>query len=481
MLAPAKSLLARMLGKRASPPPVTRSLDAAVGGRRWRDDRRALDMGSVAHNGAAIVAARAAHFTMNTPEGAKTLETLAGNLVGTGITPRPQHPVETIRDRLASSFLSWTDTADADGNHDFYGMQAMLVRDMATFGEAVATILPDRRTGAPTIRRLHPEQLERAKSLLLPSGARIVQGIEFDADGRRVAYWLRPSAPGEPLAGTPFVLSRLPASNVIHMFRQLVPGQVRGLSWFAPVLLPAKDLDALLDAMLVRAKVAAMFVGSLHDPDGTAGGFEGDQKGGDLDTTAEPGTIRVEQNGSRLDWSDPPDSGDTVAFSKAMHRRLAAGTGVTYEMLTGDYSETNYSSARAALLEFRRFAEGIQHHVIVHQLCRPVWNEFVRWQVLAGGISATAYQRDRAVLQSAKWLPPAWPWVDPMKDAQAAVLEMDNLIRSRAEIVAERGYDIEALDREIAAERARAERLKLSPKPKAKPAVPESEADNAAA
>lgn len=461
-----------------TPSPVTRSLDAAAGGRRWRDDRRTMGVGST-HHGAAVIAARAAHFALNTPEGTKMLEALAGNLVGTGITPRPQHPVEPIRDRLASTFLAWTDAADADGNHDFYGLQSVLVRDMATFGEALALFVPDRRTGAPALRRLHPEQLDRAKTLILPAG-RIVQGVEFDAAGRRIAYWIRPSAPGEQLAGTPFTSSRIPASTVIHMFRQLVPGQVRGLSWFAPVLLPAKNLDSLLDAMLVRAKVAAMFVGSLHDPDGTAGGFDGDQKGSDLDTTAEPGTIRVETNGSRLEWSDPPDSGDTVAFGKSIHRRIAAGGNITYEMLTGDYSETNYASSRAGVLEFRRFAEAVQHHVIIHQLCRPVWNEFVRWQVLTGGIAATAYQRDRLQLQAVKWLPPAWPWVDPTKDAQAAVLEMDNLIRSRAEIVAERGYDIEALDREIAADRARADRLNLSPKPKTMPAAPAQEAGNAA-
>jgi capsid protein len=62
-----------------------------------------------------------------------------------------------------------------------------------------------------------------------------------------------------------------------------------------------------------------------------------------------------------------------------------------------------------------------------------------------------------------KWLPPAWAWVDPLKDAQAAIAEMNANLRSRSEIVAERGYDIEALDREIAADNARAESLGITP------------------
>lgn len=442
--------------------PQKRSLDAAAGGRRWRDDRSSAANASGIHAGAAVVAARAQQFALNTPEGARIVDSLQGNLVGTGITPRPQHPSNTVRDFLASSFLAWTNQADTDGVHDFYGLQSSLVRDMVTFGEALAVRENEAGTGTPQLRRLHPMQLDRAKTQNTVSGVHIVQGVEFDAKGRIRAYWIRPGAPGETLAGLPLTSSRVPASDVIHMFRQLVPGQLRGLSWFAPVLLSGKDLDSLLDAMLVRAKVSAMFVGSLYDPDGNAGGLEGDQTDQTLDTTAEPGTIRVEDGNGRLEWSEPPDSGDTVGFSKSVLRRIATGAGVTYEQATGDYSETNYSSARAALMEFRRFAGAVQHHTIIHQLCQPIWNDFVEWLVLSGQISAREYQRNRMVFQAVKWLPPAWGWVDPEKDAKAAILEMDNLIRSRSEIVAERGYDIEALDREIAADQARAGQLGLS-------------------
>jgi capsid protein len=82
---------------------------------------------------------------------------------------------------------------------------------------------------------------------------------------------------------------------------------------------------------------------------------------------------------------------------------------------------------------------------------------------ISGAIPALAYQRDRAAFHAVKWLPPSWQWIDPLKDAQAAILSMNNLIRLRSEIVAERGYDIEALDAEIAADRARADALGIAP------------------
>ena len=82
----------------------------------------------------------------------------------------------------------------------------------------------------------------------------------------------------------------------------------------------------------------------------------------------------------------------------------------------------------------------------------------------AGTVPAAAFADPAKGLQSAKWLPPSWPWVDPQKDANAAILEMSANLRSRSEVIAERGYDAEEVDAEIAADQARAERLGIGPK-----------------
>ncbi|MEI9403376.1 phage portal protein [Mesorhizobium argentiipisi] len=436
-------------------------LEAGAGGRRWADDRQMRDPGRAILTDASTIAARAVGFVLNNPHGARIVEAATSNLIGTGITPRPLHPEEIARGRLARNWTAWTDQADAEGRTDHYGQQATAVRDMVTFGEGLAIWTADPMNGAPQLRRLHPEQLDRAKSLLLTGGGSIVQGVEFSANGRIVAYWLRPHAPGDILAGMPLVSERWPASEVIHLFRPLFPGQVRGLSWFAPVLLSAHELDQLIDAMLVRAKVAALHAGFVVDADGA--NPYGETTGIPPSVSLEPGAMVSLPPGKTVEFPDTPDQGNAVGFATGILRMIAAGAGVTYEMLTGDYSQVNYSSSRAALLEFRRFAEQVQHHTVIHQLCRPAWERFIRYQILAGNVPAAAYQRDRAAF-GAKWLPPAWPWVDPQKDAAAAVLEMDNLLRSRAEIVAERGYDVEQVDAEIAADQARAAKLGLARK-----------------
>lgn len=135
-------------------------------------------------------------------------------------------------------------------------------------------------------------------------------------------------------------------------------------------------------------------------------------------------------------------------------RSIAVGMGITYEQLTGDLSGVNYSSIRAGLVEFRRRIAMIQHHVIVFQLCRPVWNRWFELAILTNQLPLYASSK-------VKWIPQGFDWVDPLKDINAQVLSIQNGLRSRAEIVSELGYDVEDIDKEIAADNERATKLGL--------------------
>jgi len=438
-------------------PARKRSLDAAGGGRRWRDAPLTANAGTI-HGGAATIAGRASHFALNSPLGARAVEVLTANAVGAGIKPRSLHPREGVRDALHRRFGAWTDEADADGLADFFGLQQAVMRDLVIHGEALFQLVPDRRTLAPTLRRLHPEQLDRSLTRQTDGGNVIYAGVEFDRTGRRVAYHVRPHAPGDALAGMAATPVRIGADEILHVFRPLTPGQVRGLSWFAPVLLTARELDQLSDAMTVRARVAALFAGFIRKPDGGPI-LDGEQTGTDLEVSLEPGALVNLGAGDDVSFPNVPDQGGAAGLMEQQLRAIAAGLGITYEQLTGDYSQVNYSSARAALLEFRRFIEGVQHHTIIHQFARPVWREWVKSQVLSGGIPAREFAANRADFMAVKWLPPAWQWVDPAKDAKAAEIELSANLRSRAEIIAERGYDAEEVDAEIAADAARLARL----------------------
>jgi capsid protein len=95
---------------------------------------------------------------------------------------------------------------------------------------------------------------------------------------------------------------------------------------------------------------------------------------------------------------------------------------------------------------------------MVYQLCRPIYARWMDVAIMSGALDLPGYEVDRSRLLAANWLPTKWDWVDPLKDANAEIAQIEAGLKSRTQAIAERGYDAEQVDREIAAERAR-ERL----------------------
>jgi lambda family phage portal protein len=306
----------------------------------------------------------------------------------------------------------------------------------------------------------------------LAGGNVIRAGIEFDRLGRRVAYHLYRSHPNDgllaPMSSNAGVggmdTVRVDASEVIHLFRPLRPGQIRGEPWLTRALVKLNELDQYDDAELVRKKTAAMFAGfitRMAPEDNLMGESAADVNGVAL-AGMEPGTLQILEPGEDIKFSAPADVGSSYAeFMRQQFRAVAAAMGITYEMLTGDLTQVNYSSIRAGLLEFRRRCEALQHGVIVHQLCRPIWRAWMDQAVLEGVLDLPVYRKNQRQYQAAKWIPQGWKWVDPQKEFNAMKLAIRAGLMSRSEAISGNGYDAEDVDREIAADNARADDLGL--------------------
>ncbi|MGX7741552.1 phage portal protein [Rhodopseudomonas parapalustris] len=432
-----------------------RSYAGAGGGRRWRGQAEMPVMLSAMHAARGPLARRARYLAGSNPLAASGVEAWVSGLIGTGIKPQSSHADQSVRSALNIAFESWTDDADADGLTDFYGLQSIMVRRMVIDGEAFAVL--GTIDGRLRIRLVDPEQVDPSLNRELSDGRRIVQGVEFDAAGRRVAYHILPERPGMPFAHLQLTATRVPAEDLIHMFRPEVPGQVRGISWFAPVLLRITDLDSWRDSQLVRQKVAAALAGFVTSSSGTGAPFEGEQTGAALIGGLEPGTIKFLDPGQDIKFSTPAGIGaEVIDFAKITEREISVGLGVPAVVMTGDLSQVNYSSIRAGLVEWRRRIEATQHGVISFQLVRPVWRRWATLEVLSGRVTGTV-----AAALPVKSITPKQQWVDPAKDVQAELDAIEGGLMSRRESVASRGLDIEALDAEIAADKARADSLGL--------------------
>ena len=216
---------------------------------------------------------RSRDLVRNNPWADRAIEVIESNVVGCGIRMQARSPDPKVAALYESLWDAWGEDSvcDADGLLDFYGLQGLVMR---TVVESGSCLIRRRKRfasdGLPVplqLQVLEPDYLDTTRPRIIePSGNIIVQGVEYDKLGRRVAYWLFEHHPGGtwPLTQA-YVSNRVPAEEIIHVFRVERQGQVDGVPWAAPVLMRLRDLDDFEDAELVRQKIAACYVAFEHD------------------------------------------------------------------------------------------------------------------------------------------------------------------------------------------------------------------------
>jgi lambda family phage portal protein len=156
------------------------------------------------------------------------------------------------------------------------------------------------------------------------------------------------------------------------------------MSRLASVLRRLRELDSLTDGQLVRLKIGALLAGFITDADGTLL-QEGATPG---ESSLEPGTMQRLKPGESVEFSKPPEIGaESNAFQKAVIREIGAGVGVPSFMLDHDLSEVNFSSARTAIIAFRRRIEAWRD-AFAFQMLRPVYRRWLTVEVLSGRLGA---------------------------------------------------------------------------------------------
>lgn len=394
------------------------------------------------------VGQRAAWLVANAPLAESVVNCWVTNLVGDGPSVRSAlvrsgHPNEVTRRALEDAWnYEFWNAADVEGG-DLAQFLGRVVRALVIDGEAFVRMLATRR-GELRLQLLNAEQIDPAMNRELDGGRKIVAGIELGRHGERLAYYVRPDTKSaiSELVGPPV---RIPAEEICHVYSAGSPGQVRGVSWFAPIATRLLELDSLEDAGLMKARMTALLCGfikdtvGVRDPDDLAAG----------DLNMEPGTLRRVPFGQEVTFTPTSDMSGLNDFVRHMARTIGAGAGVPYELLTGDLSSVNYSSAKLGLEAFKRRCVSIRASLLGTRLLDRVWNRFVALEVLSGRLYAPSFERDPPSYFRAAFLWPTWAALDPYKEAAADVLLMRNGIRSRTEIVSARGRDIEDVNQEF--------------------------------
>jgi len=430
---------------------LTRAYEGASKRDGWKPRRPGASANTDHAVDAGTLRVRSRALVQNVPYIAQGLRSLVANVVGTGITPNWKGPGAA---KLNKAWAEWVSQADADGRLDLYGIQAAAYRAMEQDGEVLIRLRQRRKSDSLAV----PLQLQLLEIDWLDSyrtgraeGSTntVVNGIEYDSLGRVAGYWLFDQHPGEMVttmrgrSSSHFVS----AENIIHLFTPDRPGQGRGFPRVAPVIARVRDLQVYEDAELQRKNLEARLsvlasgdVAQLATPPTVEEGVNG--RGTNELGALSGGNIIQLPMGMTTTVVEPKAAPGYTDYVKWQLHLISAGFGVTYEMMTGDVSEVNFSSARVRRLDFVREVEMLQWTLLVPRLCDRICRAFADAAVLGGVVDKADYQVEHST--------PKWDYVNPQQDVRADLDEIAGGLSSISEKLRRRGYKPEAVFKELA-------------------------------
>jgi len=395
---------------------------------------------------------------------------VVSNVIGTGIRMQAQVPMQRggrlddqINGAIEMAWKRWgyKEHCDVAGRLCFAEIERMAIGAMCESGEVFIRLIRQPFGGGQVpfaLQLIESDQLDETYTgASTVAGNEWRMGVEVDKWGRPVQYAFLAKHPGDgPFSGSPGKRHLLlPASEVIHLAILERPGQTRGVTWFASAIKRMHHLSGYEEAEVVRARASSALMGFITSPEGELDPG-GEVYDGERVSSFEPGVFKYLQPGESVNVPslDAPD-GQFEPFLRAMLRAVAAGIGCSYESVSRDFSQTNYSSSRLALLEEREHWKTLQDYM-VKNFHQPVYSAWLEMAVMSGALNLPLYEVEPERFKRVKWVPRAWGWVDPQKEVAAYKEAIRCGFKTLAQVVGEQGGD---LDEYLIARKAELEKL----------------------
>lgn len=408
--------------------------------------------------------ARAQDMERNSDVLAGLLGALDRNVVGAGVRLQAKTGNDEMDKRIEALWNAWIcpEQCDAQREQSFDEMMRMVVRRECVDGGILLVKQYDKDRPIPLcLQAIEVSEIDGTRMTPRVKTNRVVEGVEINARGQPLGVWVRQY----DIHGYQSMESAyLDLEDVIWYWHKTRPSQRREVSRLACVLDRIRDLDSLLEAMVVKERIAASvaMVVTTSSPDGGFGRASGlkDTSSGYNGKMITPGMIQKLQPGEDAKIIAPPgQAGNAAEFARLQQRLIASGQGLSYEAVARDLSQVTYSSARQGLIEddtmFAIERKRLDKHVL-----RKVYTAFLDAAVLAGALDLPDYWSERERWTAHEFIPPGRKWIDPIKEVKADVLAVQSGITTLAQIAGERGRDWREDMEQRAAELALWEELK---------------------
>jgi len=416
----------------------------------------------------------------NSPYISGAIRRYSANIVGEGNYPQSKvrnsdgMGLNTIYTRaIEDRFMLWAQDCGVNGD-SLSDLQATWMSNFLQDGEAfIVKSIVDKQL---RLQVIEPEQLNEMVDGPLPGDVLAIKGVEVDRFGRPIAYHIYSANPGEWFLSTQ-KSTRVPASDVCHLFKRDRASQHRGISRFASVVMQMFDIGEYSDATMILAKLATAYGVFIETPNA-----EGWMQGGNTDVDSEStnsnqreislrsGAINILQPGEKPHFSKPEQPGPVYeSFIRANLRAASVGSGMSYSAFSGDYSQGNFSSERQAMLLEKalfRMDCGLNDR----KANVPIFNDWLDLEVLSGRISLPGYWSKRAEYSRVKFSRPRQEYINPLQEISSFEKEVALGTRSRTEIIEDRGADTDDVFNSLSEEKKQMTKLEILPAEPVKPA-----------
>ncbi len=428
--------------------------------------------------------ARARDLRLNNPFAKKFAAMVSQNIIGTagillqakvrGINGKDTAQSTLINKRIEEEWKRWSrhGRPTADGRMSFIGVQRLAIQTCAIEGESLVKYVYGRQFNATglALQLLDNDQLDDTLMMSGDNGSEIRMGVEVDQYRRPQAYHLWNGHPADIVySRDDRARTRIAAEHIIHTAIWERPGQTRGYTWMSAAILPLNQQGRYEEAVIVAARFSAAKIaviesavaegydfsqdddGDEGNPPGTASGTPAPLPDNSAPIGGETGDAWELPAGKHATLIDPRfPTANHKDFMKTMLRSVATGLLTSYPSLANDLEGVNFSSIRAGLLDERDSWRVLQQWFI-ESFLQPVFEKWLRMALLTV-LSDIAPFFSMDMAEQMTWRARGWPWVDPMKDAQATILNLGNGLTTYARELANLGLDFEETMIERAAE-----------------------------
>ena len=418
---------------------------------------------------------RSRELVRNNPYARQAKRTTQINIVGTGmkfqslvVQQRGGKRDQRVNNIIEEAWSEWTqaDSCDCAGKYSFHQFEWLASGALCESGEAIFRIVrkPFGNSQVPLALQMIESDLldEEYDGKTLNKNNEWRNGVEVDEWGRALRYAILTKHPGDAYY-LDYSANRklhifIPAEDIIHLFLPERPGQNRGVPWFHSVMADMHQLQGYEEAAVIRARAGASIMGFIQNDQGELIGD--DVQNSQRIQSFEPGTFRYLMPNESVTVPDIDyPSQQYEMFVKNKIRRFATGIGCSFETISKDFSETNYSSSRLSLLEDREHWKFCQKYIIDNFHYR-IFKEWLDLAVLSGVIDFPDYASNSKRYCKPRWTPPAQHYVDPLKEIKAYREAEQAGYMTKSQVIAQtNGGDYDDIISEIAREQEVAKSL----------------------